>query len=110
MQNIKKLLKNIIKKYHISQKIFVLYAIIFALIGYFSVNAIIGPKGFLKLNNLKEQIANKDTKLKALTAKIENRQLMIKSISLESLDTDLLDEESRKILGYIGKNEIIIYE
>jgi hypothetical protein len=30
-------------------------------------------------------------------------------MNLESLDLDLLDEQARKVLGYAGKNEVVIY-
>lgn len=110
MNKIRLILKNIIIKYQISQKIFTSYIVVIALIGYFLINAIIGNKGIITLNNLTNQIASKDNKLKDLSLKVENKQLMIKSISLESLDPDLLDEQSRRVLGYVGKNEIVIYE
>jgi cell division protein FtsB len=110
MNKIRLILKNIIIKYQISKKIFISYIVIIALIGYFLINAIIGNKGIITLNNLANQIASKDSKLKDLSLKVENKQLMIKSISLESLDPDLLDEQSRRVLGYVGRNEIVIYE
>jgi hypothetical protein len=41
---------------------------------------------------------------------MQAKKNMVDGMSLNSLDLDLLDEESRKVLGYVGKNEVVIYQ
>ena len=35
---------------------------------------------------------------------------MVDGMNTNSLDVDLLDEQARKNLGYVGKNEVVIYQ
>ncbi len=41
---------------------------------------------------------------------MQEKKNMVDGVSLDSLDLDLLDEQSRKVLGYVGKNEVVIYQ
>jgi cell division protein FtsB len=41
---------------------------------------------------------------------MHNKKNMVDKMSTDSLDLDLLDEQSRKVLGYAGKNEVVIYQ
>ena len=68
-----------------------------------------GPNGLLNLININEQIKNNQIYLEKL--KKEKEILLIKNHGLyeESINLDLLEEEAKKLLGYIGKqNEFII--
>ena len=60
--------------------------------------------------DLNQQIEEKKISKENLDKKIENKKNMIKGMSSDSLDVDLLDEQSRKTLGYVGKDEIVIYK
>jgi cell division protein FtsB len=40
---------------------------------------------------------------------MQAKKNMVDGMNLESLDLDLLDEQARKVLGYAGKNEVVIY-
>ena len=35
---------------------------------------------------------------------------MVDGMNSNSLDVDLLDEQARRVLGYAGKNEVVIYQ
>lgn len=59
---------------------------------------------------LQDKIENVAISKEALANKLENKKNMVDGISAESLDLDLLDEQSRKVLGYVGKNEVVIYQ
>lgn len=104
-----KFLYNLVKRHNISKPLFITYFItIFAII-YFSFFTIFGEKGLIELLNLKRQIADKKSEKKELITKSEAKKNMVNGMSMESLDVDLLDEQARKVLGYAGKNEVVIY-
>ena len=104
-----KKIHSIITKYQISQNLFICYFVSFVLIAYFSFFAIFGRKGLINLHQLQMQIEKSDLALQEFSSKLEGQQLLVNGLKLESLDYDLLDEQSRKILGYAGKKEVVIY-
>ena len=59
---------------------------------------------------LQEKIANKETIRQKNSNIVKAKEDLIEGMKAESLDLDLLDEQSRKILGYVGEKEIIIYK
>lgn len=59
---------------------------------------------------IKQKIENREILKQELLGKIRAKKNMIDGISLDSLDVDLLDEQSRKVLGYVSKNEVVIYQ
>jgi cell division protein FtsB len=100
----------IVKKHQISKTLFVSYFVAFFSILYFGFFIIFGDKGLLKLATLSKQIQNEETTKKEIFAKLQFKKNMVDGMNLNSLDIDLLDEQARKVLGYAGKNEVIIYE
>lgn len=103
-------LYNFVKKNNISRRIFIAYVVGFAVICYFLFFAFFGPKGLLTLFKLNEEISGHKLEQEQLIKKREQKKNMVKGMSKESLDLDLLDEQSRRVLGYVGKNEIVIYK
>jgi len=99
-----------VKKNNISKSIFVSYIVAFVVICYFLSFAIFGDKGLLKLHALQEKIENKKIIQRDFSEQVKTKQKMVDSMDPKSLDLDLLDEQARKVLGYAGKNEIIIYK
>jgi len=77
---------------------------------YFMFVSIFGEKGLLKFYSLKNEAIKIENEKAELLNKIRIKQEMIKSMNYDSLDLDLVDEQSRKILGYVGKDEIVIYQ
>ncbi|MES2678176.1 MAG: septum formation initiator family protein [Pseudomonadota bacterium] len=98
------------KTFPITKQIFIATAISLALVLYFIFYALLGDKGVVKYFQLKKELQNKELIKEGLENKMENKQNMVNSMSGESLDLDLLDEEARKDLGYAGKQEIVIYD
>ena len=45
-----------------------------------------------------------------LENKVKAKEAVVSGMKLDSLDLDLLDEQSRKILGYMGKDELVVYQ
>jgi cell division protein FtsB len=106
----KKSLQNFIINYKISKGVFISYFISFALIFYFSFFTMFGNKGIFTLIALDSQIAKKDIIVQDLENKVKAKEAMVSGMKLDSLDLDLLDEQSRKILGYMGKDELVVYQ
>lgn len=102
-------LYNFVKKYNITKPVFVAYCIAFSVILYFTFFTIFSEKGLIQLFVLQKQIDNKDTIKQELSAKMLAKKNMVDGMNLEALDIDLLDEQARKVLGYAGKNEVVIY-
>jgi cell division protein FtsB len=105
-----KILYNLVKKYNINKLLFVSYFIAFAIIFYFIIITIFGQKGLVQYFALKKQIENKEIIKEELSEKLNVKKGMVEGMNTNSLDIDLLDEQARKNLGYVGKNEVVIYQ
>jgi cell division protein FtsB len=103
-------LYNFVKKYNITKGLFISYCIAVSIICYFSFFTIFGEKGLIELLVLKKQINNRETTKQGLFAQMQAKKNMVDGMNLEALDLDLLDEQARKVLGYAGKNEVVIYQ
>lgn len=103
-------LYNFVKENKITKPLFIGYSIVFSVIFYFLFFIFFGDKGLVEFFSLKRQIANRDATKQELLSKMEAKKNMVDGISLNSLDLDLLDEQSRKVLGYVGKGELVIYQ
>jgi cell division protein FtsB len=77
---------------------------------YFMIISIFGEKGLLKFYSLQKEAIRIEHDKAELLNKIRIKREMIKAMNYDSLDLDLVDEQSRKILGYVGKDEIVIYQ
>jgi cell division protein FtsB len=69
-----------------------------------------GNKGVFTLIALDSQISKKDIIVQDLENKVKAKEAVVSGMKLDSLDLDLLDEQSRKILGYMGKDELVVYQ
>ncbi len=103
-------LYNFVRQHNITKPLFVGYCIAFSIIIYFLFFTIFNQKGLVEFFALKKQIENKEATKQELLNKMEAKKNMVDGMNLNSLDTDLLDEQSRKVLGYVGKNEVVIYQ
>ena len=82
--------------------------IVVALMGYLSFAALQGEHGLLSLFRVEAQesrLRDELTALRAVRADISN---LTGRLSSENLDLDLLDEQSRKVLGLGRPDEIMI--
>ncbi len=98
-----------VKKNNISKNLFVSYVTGSLLLFYFLFITVFGEKGLIKYFELKKQIKSKEIVKFELQNKIKTKKAMVNGMDPENLDLDLVDEESRKVLGYVGKNEVVIY-
>jgi len=102
-------LHKFVKKHDISKPLFIAYFTALVTIFYFLIFTIFGDKGLVKLFDLNERIENKEIIKEELAAKMRAKKNLVDGMSPDSLDLDLVDEQSRKVLGYVGKNEVVIY-
>ncbi len=105
-----KFLYNFVRKHNISKTLFIVYFTTSLAILYFILFTIFGQKGLIKYFNFKEEIAGRENVKQELLNKVETKKNMVQGMNLESIDIDLLDEQARKVLGYAGKNEVVIYQ
>ena len=77
---------------------------------YFTYNAIYGNNGLKKSIVLELEIIELNNKLNSLQQVLFNIEKKTSSLSKKNLDLDLLDEQSRKILGLIRPDEIMLIE
>jgi len=103
-------LYNFINENNINKKQFIGYCVGICLILYFLITTIFGDKSLIFYQSLKNQIQNKEAVKRELIAKMRSKKSMVEGMNLDSLDLDLVDEQSRKVLGYVGKNEVVIYQ
>ena len=103
-------LYNFVKENNIKKPQFICYFIALALIIYFIIVTIFGEKGLFFYKSLKSQVQNKEFVKRDLLNKMRTKKSMVEGMNLESLDLDLVDEQSRKVLGYVGKSEVVIYQ
>jgi len=106
----KNTLYNFVRKNRINKATFVSYCIAISMIFYFMFVSIFGEKGLMEYYLLKKQVSQIELQKFELQNKVRLKKEMIKGMDYESLDLDLVDEQSRKILGYIGKDEVVIYQ
>jgi cell division protein FtsB len=103
-------LYNFVKQHNITKPLFIGYFIAIFAILYFTFFTFFGGKGLVKYFALKKQIENKEITKEDLSAKMQAKKNMVDGMNLDALDIDLLDEQARKVLGYAGKNEVVIYQ
>lgn len=103
-------LYHFVKKHNITKSLFIGYSIAITTIVYFTFFTLFNEKGLVQYFALKKQIANKEYTKQDLSAKMQAKKNMVDGMNLNSLDVDLLDEQARKVLGYAGKNEVVIYQ
>ena len=77
---------------------------------YFTFNAIYGNNGLKKNIVLEFEIIELNNKLSFLQKVLYDIEKKTSGLSTKNLDLDLLDEQSRKILGLIRHDEIMVIE
>jgi cell division protein FtsB len=72
---------------------------------YFAYHAISGERGFLALLQLSQKVDQMRMELDVVKAERIRLEHRVQRLHPDSLDLDLLEEQSRKILGYADPNE-----
>ena len=102
-------LYNLVDNYQISKTLFIFYCICCSLIIYFLATAFFGSKGFFAYKNSLYSFNDLQLNKQSLQQNLQAKSKAVENMNLQSLDLDLVDEQSRKILGYINKNEVVLY-
>ena len=84
------------------------FAISLCLSLYFTFAAVQGDYGLFRRAEILGDTAKLRIELDALEAEVLRMENLTKRMSDEYLDLDLLDQQARDILGYIGSNDIVI--
>jgi cell division protein FtsB len=103
-------LYNFVKKHHITKRLFITYFTGLMVILYFIFCTVFGQKGLIEYVSLKNKVAGKEEVKKELLSEVQVKKNMVDGMNSNSLDVDLLDEQARRVLGYAGKNEVVIYQ
>jgi cell division protein FtsB len=75
---------------------------------YFLYHTVQGEHGWMSMLRLKNEVTTQEATLSQLRKEHEDLDHRIHLMRPDSLDPDLLDEESRKSLDYTKPNEIVI--
>jgi len=78
------------------------------IVGYFLYHTVEGERGWVAQMHLQNQVQTAQDTLARLRQEHEALDHRVHLMRPETLDPDLLDEESRKTLNYSKPNEIII--
>lgn len=84
--------------------VFLLLLILF----YFLSSLFFGEFGYFRNLQIQAELRVQEKTLASLKAEREDLQNLTYRLSHNHLDLELLDEQARKRLGYLSKNEIII--
>lgn len=84
------------------------YAFSAATVGYFTWHAQNGDRGLKAKSSYKLKIAELNQEFEALRRERAEWERRVQQMRTESLDRDLLDEQSRRLLNAAHRNEVIV--
>ena len=76
---------------------------------YLAFHTISGERGVIALLRETSKLETMKTELAEIKSKRESLENKTKKLSSNNLDLDLLDEQSRLVLGVAGKNEVVVF-
>jgi cell division protein FtsB len=79
-----------------------------SLMGYFGYHAIQGVRGLMAWLTLKQQLRQADAQLASLQGEQLTLANRVQRMSPATLDSDLLDEQTRLMLNYARDDEVVI--
>lgn len=81
-----------------------------AMIGYFGYHMVEGDRGLKAYARLSAEIARAETAYAAVSEERLKLERRVKLLRSTSLDLDMLDEQSRRVLGLIGPDEVVVVD
>ena len=87
---------------------YVRLAVLVALIGYFSTQALTGERGLLNGTERHQQLAARRAELAELQATHNELRARVEGLSPEHLSVDMLEERARVVLGYARPDDYVI--
>ncbi len=77
---------------------------------YMGYHALHGERGLYALMRDKHELAQLETEFVKTKNARESMELRVSHLRDESLDRDLLDEQMRRMLGVMGKGEMVVLQ
>ena len=77
---------------------------------YFTYHLIQGERGLFRLFEINQELVEAQNIESSTGLEKEQLEQKVHSLSANSIDADMLDEEARQNLGFINPNEFIIFE
>lgn len=87
----------------------VLYVVCGLSSSYFIWHALNGQRGLKARDDYMQRLAELDSTLTDLRAERARWRLKIDLVRGETIDRDLVEEESRAMLGRVHKNEVVVF-
>ncbi len=103
-------LRDFIKNNDITKRLFIVYFAVIAVILYFLSCSFFGQNGLVKYFMLSKQLRDQKMIEQENSAKMNEKKKMIQGMDVNSLDLDLVDEQTKRTLGYTKKNEVVVFE
>jgi cell division protein FtsB len=85
------------------------YAVLGGASGYLEWDAWHGQRGLKAKAEYANQMRDLDAQLKALKDERQSWERRVALMRPEAADRDLLDEEARKVLDRVGKNDLVVF-
>lgn len=76
---------------------------------YLAFHAVSGERGLYAWFRESKRLEFLQASLKETQAKREGYERNIKLLRPESIDLDMLDEQARQVLGFVGADEVVVY-
>lgn len=92
-----------------SAKSYLMKGLLALIISYFGYHAFISERNIFSLFRFSGQISEKNLELEKLVAEREDLDNRATLLYEKTLDKDMLDEQARRQLGLMGKNEVMIF-
>ena len=76
---------------------------------YLGFHAVSGERGLVVLFKETRKLEQLEAKLDAVQSRRAQMEKKIRLMSSRSLDLDMLDEQARQVIGYAGKDEVVLF-
>ena len=86
-----------------------LYAVSGSVTSYFVWSAVNGGRGLRAKEEYRAQMAKLDGELADLESQRKELALRVSKLRPEGIDRDLLEEEARRTLGLVSKNDLVVF-
>ena len=80
-----------------------------AIFSYFAYHVVHGDRGLLHANLLQREVDERSLELAELSGVRQELDARVSGLRRGSLDLDLLEEQSRRVLGYGAENDAMIF-
>ena len=83
-------------------------AVCLAAYGFFAWHLTKGPRSLTFQQSVREELAATRARLETVVARRKRQEAIVARLRADSLDPDMLDEQARRLLGFVRPGEIVI--